>query len=261
VFDGDWRDNVRARRTTYGPFQTPPLSIGDAECLEGLLRGEGYHFDFETNLYDAVKNYGPDTGYAGTTISNTQAKIGTYSMYVTSGSAGPVYTSAVDMSDGYVGDWSVGFWQYVAAWKHFVYVYDADTAAYVHYVDGAVDASPDANEIAYRNAMVASGAVSFIGKKATDNSASACYYDDAFMYPFKVTAGYVTAIYNGGTGREVGDRPYINVSGDVRKSTTTTVACRGALRPTAHTQLTLDDAWTDQARVVSFLLRTVSSQS
>lgn len=261
AYDGDWRDSVRARRTIYGPFQTTWMNLADSELLWFLLTGQGWHLPFQTDLYAAVKCAGPATGYAGTTISSAQSKaaFGSYSMKVTGGSTGPAYDFSLDERiDGRTGDWSVDFWQYIAAWKHYCFVYDADTTTYTHYVDGAVDASPDANEIAYRNAMVASGVVTFIGKKASDNSASDAYYVDGVVMPCKFTQAMVTARYASGTGLEFSDLPYVDLRGDVRKSATG-IACRAFNVKQTHSQMVMDGAWSDQVRSTTFSLRSVDA--
>jgi len=241
-FAGTLIDSVRTNKRTWS-VTTTIRSIAEAEQLEGLLRGDGWHFDFESDLYACVKGLAPATGYAGTTISAAQYKLGAKSCKVTSGSTGPTY------SCGLTADFSVGFWQYVGAWAHYWIVYDKDTTTYVEYVAGAVNTTINDT---FRNAMITGGNVVLMGTKATDNAVSDVYYDDLVVLPYKVTAAMVTAHYGtAGAGLEFGDCPRLNLTGDVLKLNTAVVV-RGQLNNVKHNEGVLSGAWTNQARAVSF---------
>jgi hypothetical protein len=224
---------------------TIPLELADAEALEGLLRGDGWHFDFESDLYACVKDLAPNTGYAGTTISTVQAKLGTKSCKVTSGSTGPTYNC------GLTGDWSVMFWQYVAAWAHYAVVYDADTTTYVEYVAGAVSSAINDT---YRAALVTGGSVVLKGNKATDNAASDVYIDDLVVKPYKFVAAQVAAHYAAGAGLEFSDMPRLNLSGNIIKSSTpVAVIAKGDFKA-QHNGMMVGGVWNEQVRSVNFQL-------
>jgi hypothetical protein len=244
-------DSVRANKHTWS-LATHAIEIAEAEALEGLLRGDGWHFDFESDLYACVKGLAPNTGYAGTTISAVQAKLGTKSCKVTSGSTGPTYAC------GLTGDWSVMFWQYVAAWEHYAVVYDFDTTTYVEYVAGAVSSAINDT---YRGTIgsvsglvtATGGNVVLKGNKATDNAASDVYIDDLVVKPYKFVAAQVTAHYAAGAGLKFSDMPRLNMSGSIIKSSTPVVV-RGVPGSVKNTGMMVNGVWNEQVRSVSFKL-------
>lgn len=205
-------------------FTTKLITPAHADALQGLLRGDFYHFPFDEGLCSEAAHLQPTLGYtAALKSSGPTPKFGTRYLHVNS-SGVYVYWAITRVTA-----WTLSWWHNhnnvtpgANAWTHYVVAYDPIANTYTGYTNGAVTYGPSSTAPAAAQNFgnyfqsLSSGTLTFgfLGKQVNGTNTAVSYFDDLVVSRFAWPAALVTAIYNGGAGRAFSPEPFVDVDGD-----------------------------------------------
>lgn len=219
--------NGKVRRGERGwifrrDITTAPMLPVDCDALEGMLRGDFYHFPFDEGLESESAHLGPsNVGYSALLITASPTpKFGTYAVKVNA--SGGYLTYAMNrVRAGYFVSWWHNHNNSPAnTWTHYLRTYNPYTAQHTVYTNNVVTYGPSSTpptSPANVTATLSGGTltVNLQGKNTAGTNSANANYDELVMGRFHAPAGLVAAIYNGGTGRVWSPEPYLDAAGDL----------------------------------------------
>lgn len=181
-------------------LETVPITSSDALAWDGLLRGLGEHWTFDSHMYGS-KGLGPSSS-ASASQSTAAAKFGAGSLKLNSGAGTIVYPTAAG------SNWTVCLWRKLTLGGSFAHHIVCSSGA--KYVDGL----PSAAATSWI-AMDGSGNLTLAETLGTGD----IYLDDLVVLPFVMPSAWA-ATWGTATGA-FSDLPTLNVAGTLINETAT----------------------------------------
>lgn len=218
-------------------LQTPLLTIAEANAIENLVKGKGWHFPFNDSMYGAQSNLGPVKGYTGCSIitSTPSPKYGTGCLKITSSNSATW--------DAQLGtEYTVMAWTYTGAvWAHYCLVNDGSGED--PYIDGSAG-------LTISNITISDGQVTLWGK-GRDGSPDDREWDDLVILPWAAPSSLIAAV--AADDEAFSDLPHLKLSGDMVPDTTA-IDVVGKFLNSNYAFARLDGVASNRVRDVSFEL-------
>lgn len=227
AFSGRGWSNTRALKRALS-WKSGPLPIDEARAWEKLLGLGGHTCGFEADAWT-------DQGVEGVITSGARA-IDRAKYGATSFKAPGTISWALGAR--FASEWSVFFWEYYTAWRHYGLT-SASQAAGKYWYEGALNTGTP-------------GAFSVAGGLVKISTVSAAWYDDLIVLPFVVPATWVPMMQ--AHTRALPAVPRVDVSGDLLG--TEILTCRGSAQIVEELQAQIGGSWVKRA-IVQFDLEEV----
>lgn len=253
AYSGTLRKATRAFKRPW-KFTTRMLQQSDAEFLEGMLRGDGWHFDFQSDLYAARRGAGPVAGYSGASISSTQKLSGnSYSLKITGGNS---ITFQTPVGAGQYPDYTIMFWHYYTEWQFCAILGDISAATVTRYIANVGNSwVPTSGSTILCWTLNGTTGVTLQGEQ-TSGAGADVYYGDLVVLPYLVPPSLLTTLAGGGTWVEFSDMPRLKMVGTLVK-TTTAIEVLGKLNNATHKSSNISGTFCEKDRVIDFELHEV----
>jgi hypothetical protein len=219
-------------------LETPPMTQADAWAWDGLLRGLGHSWSFNSSLYSS-KGLPPNATTGLSVSTGTNGRNSTEALLVTAAGSPNTAVYATELGSS----WTVALWRKQTSggtYAHYVVTSDGHK-----WVDGSRNDGASTTFIS-----VSSGTLTLTG-----HTADAVYFEDVLAVPFVMPDAWPPLYYAFVNAAPQPDVPKLTVTGDAIAETSRTMM--GSVSNAKFIKAVIDGSFRTNGRVLSVALTEV----